>query len=305
MACLSPRIAYYDTRGEKPRVLFKPLSKWFLMDSLPEGVESIEIPCGKCFACLKSRSLSITVRAVAESRMHDFSSFITLTVDDEHMSTVFPHGLEHRPWQLFAKRLRKKIGSFSFLMCGEYGARTMRPHYHAIIFGHKFVDSDYDSDYGLIGSKVLKDCWPHGHHSVSDVNSSRLAYVAGYTCKDFALGRDKRFYQCRGLGLPYVRWSRNPSLGLRWLKEYRDDLLDDDYCLSFVLDGKQFRFGCRYFVDKLRLLSPDDYDNLVASRRERLSCVDDLTGIMRHENLKRSCELKQYQLKQKRHTAEI
>jgi len=270
-------------------------------DRLPDGVSSIALPCGKCFGCLKSKALGITVRAVAESRMHDFASFITLTVSDNNLPLVFPHGLCHRPWQLFAKRLRKKIGSFTFLMCGEYGAQTMRPHYHAVIFGHRFVDSFVDHDRGcFVASRVLADAWPHGLITCSDCNVERCAYVAGYTCKDFALGRGKEFYEMRGLGLPYVRWSRNPSLGLRWLQKYQDDLLDDNFDFTFRFSGKVFHFGSRYFLERIRLQSPELYDKICASRRARFADVD-ITGIMRqYEQNRRSCELKQYHLLKKK-----
>lgn len=298
MSCLHPTVAYYDTRLNPPKVLFKPREEWLVFGRLPDGVSSIALPCGKCFGCLKSRSLDITIRAVAESRVHDFSSFVTLTVDDDKLPVVFPHGLVHRPFQLFAKRLRKKIGKFSFLMCGEYGARTMRPHYHAIIFGHRFVDSNFDTP-----SQILRDVWSNGHVMVDDVNTNRIAYVAGYTCKDYSLGRSKEFYLSRGLGLPYVKWSRRPSLGLRYLQTYYNDLIDDHFNLTFVLDGKEFKFGSRYFLDKLQLLSPSDYDNIKAARLERISSQDDLTAIMRHSDNQRRLQVQKYNLARKRETA--
>lgn len=40
MSCLYPRMAFYDTRGENPRVLFKaPNDFWYV--HLPEGVSTI------------------------------------------------------------------------------------------------------------------------------------------------------------------------------------------------------------------------------------------------------------------------
>jgi hypothetical protein len=40
------------------------------------------------------------------------------------------------------KRLRKKIQPLKirFFHCGEYGDKTRRPHYHALIFGYGFPD---------------------------------------------------------------------------------------------------------------------------------------------------------------------
>lgn len=291
MSCLHPTVAYYDSRSSPAKVLFKPREEWLVFGRLPDGVCTIPIPCGKCFGCLKSRALDITVRAVAESRMHDVSSFVTLTVSDDNLPAVYPHGLCHRPWQLFAKRLRKRIGNMSYLMCGEYGARTMRPHYHAIIYGHRFVDATIDTP-----SRLLSDAWPYGHIMVDNINNNRIAYVAGYTCKDYALGRSKSYYQSRGLGLPYVKWSRNPSLGLRYLQRYWRDLIDDDFTFSFVLDGKNFKFGSRYFLDKLSLLSPEIYGMIKASRRDSLINQDYTTVIMRNDNNRRRLDVQQYNL---------
>lgn len=299
MACLSPKIAFYDTRVSPARVLFKPPSvvERFWSDALPDGVSTIALPCGKCFACRLSRCLDVTVRAVAESRMHEFSSFITLTASDSNLSDVFPNGLCHRPFQLFAKRLRKRIGKFTFLMCGEYGSQTLRPHYHVVVFGHRFVDG-FIRDNCWIASRVLSECWPFGNITVDDVNINRLAYVAGYVAKDGF--RDDKFWSDRGLGRPYVKWSRRPSLGLRWFLAFKDDLIDEHYQLSFVLNGKSFNFGGRYFLQKIRLTNPDLFDKISSTRRKSCLCVDAETGIMRHEELKRKCELKHHNQKTKK-----
>lgn len=74
-----------------------------------------------------------------ESQSHDFSCFVTLTYDDEHM----PYGgdLHYRHFQLFLKKLRKRLGRpVRYFMCGEYGDRLGRPHYHAILIGVEVAD---------------------------------------------------------------------------------------------------------------------------------------------------------------------
>lgn len=295
MSCLYPKPAWVDDNASPKRIHFKlPLASKVL-DTLPDGWRTVSIPCGKCWACLKTKSLDVTVRAVAESRMHDFSSFITLTVDDEHLPSVFPHGLDHRPWQLFAKRLRKSIGSFSFLMCGEYGSQTLRPHYHAILFGPKFVDDYVRDDYSYCPSRLLQSAWPYGNVVVSDANDNRMAYVSGYTLKDFQLGRDKEFFSSRGLGLPYVKWSRRPALGLRWFQNFSSDLIRDDG-LSFLLNGKCFHFSGRYFLRRLQLTDPDAFAKIQSNRQ----VLDDRTCIMRHQDLVNRCLVQEYNQKHKK-----
>lgn len=46
-------------------------------------------PCGKCFSCLKDKARDLTFRAWHEAKMHKANSFVTLTVDDEHLEEVF------------------------------------------------------------------------------------------------------------------------------------------------------------------------------------------------------------------------
>jgi hypothetical protein len=43
---------------------------------------------------------------------------------------------------MLAAGLRKKISPLKirFFHCGEYGDKTRRPHYHALIFGYGFPD---------------------------------------------------------------------------------------------------------------------------------------------------------------------
>ena len=71
--------------------------------------------------------------------MHAQSAFITLTYADEYLPS--DGKLKYLDFQLFMKRLRKYCGKeISFFMCGEYGEKTARPHYHACIFGYDFDD---------------------------------------------------------------------------------------------------------------------------------------------------------------------
>lgn len=281
MSCLRPKLAYLDERTTPARVLFKPPFLSELTDRLPSGVRSVSLPCGKCWACQRQRAFEITVRAVAESRCHDFSSFITLTVDNDSLPFVFPNGLEHRPWQLFAKRLRKAIGPFRFLMCGEYGSKFLRPHYHAIIYGHLFRDTAINQDSSCTPSVVLQRSWPFGFVQVSDASVNRIAYCAGYTLKDGCLGRDDSYWDSRGLGRPYVLWSRRPSLGRSYFLRYRADITSDKG-FTFVLNGRQTHIGGRYFLRLLDLTDPDQSAIIRANRLEALFSEDSITPIMRH-----------------------
>lgn len=271
MACLNPSTVFIDRRSEPAKVYFVGSASvpklWYV--ALPDGVSSSTVPCGKCRLCHQRRAFDIMVRAVAEARLYDFSSFITLTCSDSYMPSVFPNGkLLKRPYQLFLKRLRKRIGSFRYLLCGEYGSRTGRPHYHLIVFGHRFVDG-FVRGGCWVDSSVISSCWPYGLIKVDSVNDNRIAYVAGYQVKGSV--DDEEFPQ-------FVVWSRRPGLGSIWFDRYWSDMVRNGF--TFSLGGRNVHVSARYFFNRLRLLSPVDYDKLVLSRQQT---VDDGTVIMRHE----------------------
>lgn len=297
MACEFPRPALLDSRSGKNRVFFLwPECPGVVSDGdnilyLPEGVRRIEIPCGHCFSCHQSRAFDIMVRAVAESRMHDFSSFVTLTCADKYYDDVFPGGvLNHRSFQLFAKRLRKSIGKFRYLMCGEYGENSSRCHYHVVIFGHRFVDGFFSNGCWMC-SKVLYQAWPFGHITCSDVCNERIAYVAGYQLKS------NQAIQ----GVPsYVRWSRRPGLGFPWLQKYWRDLIRKEDSFTFILNGRMVNIGCRYFFEKLACFSPSDYDKLKAERADSMSKLDDISHIMRHDQIVRHSQVLKHKQKQRK-----
>ena len=73
----------------------------------------LSLPCGQCVGCRLERSRQWAVRCVHESQMHDFSSFVTLTYNDDNC----PVSLDYGHYQLFMKRLRKKFGKARFYNC--------------------------------------------------------------------------------------------------------------------------------------------------------------------------------------------
>lgn len=318
MMCLNPLTAWRDNgtmlaSGKHP-IIFKLPHDFALIDSFlgHSRYSEISIPCGKCFNCLKSKSHGLLVRAVKEASCYDFNSFITLTVSDENLEKVFPNGsLIHRPWQLFLKRLGKRLGKCPrFLMCAEYGSKSLRPHYHAVLFGVRFTDICVYPDGSFTSSKLIQECWPFGQIQCADVNQERIAYVSGYTLKDYQLGRDHDFYDSLGLAYPYFKWSRNPGLGAVWFDKFfrdsyklRDNWSDGvhsvDVVPHVVLGNKSSSFHIRYFDERLALRDPDRHAKLLLTRERSVSSVPDIMHIMRHEDSKRKASFHQYLLSQK------
>lgn len=296
MSCLNPTQAWQDlyefTKNGKHPVIFsyKALEpsdySWRYddekgdFDFVSSRYRPFNVPCGKCILCRKSRAWEVTVRALLEWQADPFQKccFITLTVDDEHMHEVFPRGiLRHRPWQLFAKRLRKKIGKFRYLMCGEYGEKSRRPHYHAIIYGHDLTDKQWNyNDATFCDSPLLLETWSNGQIQCRPVNANAVAYVAGYQLKldDASLPEDDDDNWSIDLNgekvyfKNYVKWSRMPGLGFSFLEKYPDlferhlSWFDDGKTFetvspSIVLNGKQSYFDGRYFKKILERCAKD------------------------------------------------
>lgn len=170
MPCYHPLRAFQKREGG--RLCFQP----------PSGIaKQLLVGCGQCIGCRLERSRQWAIRCVHEAQMHEHNSFVTLTYDDAHLKSL---SLDYRDFQLFCKKLRKRLGKFRFYMAGEYGSKYSRPHFHACLFGVDFVDKSYLRTTGsgskLFSSKLLADVWNNGYCSVGTVNFESAAYVARY-----------------------------------------------------------------------------------------------------------------------------
>lgn len=80
------------------------------------------LACGQCIGCRLKRSREWATRCTHENQLHQESTFITLTYNDEHLPESYNTGklddqgkpilagnLDHRDFQLFLKRLRQHI----------------------------------------------------------------------------------------------------------------------------------------------------------------------------------------------------
>ena len=122
------------------------------------------VPCGSCIGCRSEQSRQWAVRMMHEARQHDSSLFVTLTLDDRHLNENAE--LSPEDFSRFIKRLRKTQNSpISFFGCGEYGEKTQRPHYHALLFGIDFLDRHIGVDPSrpsVWSSATLDDVWGRG-----------------------------------------------------------------------------------------------------------------------------------------------
>lgn len=176
----------------------------------------INVPCGKCEACIERKSNEWATRIYHEWLVSDTSYFCTLTYAEEFLPinvvTLLAGDREEehelpslckRDVQLFMKRLRKKLGNgLRFFLGGEYGETDGRPHYHFVIFNFPaYLKEDMDM--------IVQDCWSYGGIQTNDLNIRRVMYVAKYIYSSATWKKD----MIKGLQLPFILSSRRPGLG--------------------------------------------------------------------------------------------
>lgn len=181
------RFVKYSTLKTKP----------WLNDYLRKGFITL-IPCGNCFACINMHRYKWVKRCLIEKNNWDFCYFITLTYADENL-TYDDRGvavLNIRDIQRFVKYLRFEIKpeKLKYLVAGEYGSQTGRPHYHMILFTNYKLDLKFlkyskveglNSSHPLFDCELLNKCWRHkGWIWVAhDFDGESFAYVVSYSNK--------------------------------------------------------------------------------------------------------------------------
>jgi len=199
MACFHP-ISAYRTRSGDIRIGKE------MPDSTP-----LRLPCGTCLGCGKARAKEWTIRCVLETHDHETTAFTTLTYDEKHL----PVTLQKRHIQLFYKRLRINLRrsdttpAIRHFSSGEYGERTLRPHYHAIIFG-----------LSPKAQEIIERSWGMGLTHTVEANNNTIAYVAGYTTKKIGYRQRKAIEQLDPATgelyywqPPFIQMSRRPGIG--------------------------------------------------------------------------------------------
>lgn len=190
------------------------------------------LPCGKCLGCKSDQARDWGVRIIHEAQLHEQNSFLTLTYDDEHYPSdgkISKHEL-----QKFIKRLRKQLDhQIRYFAVGEYGEKTHRAHYHAIIFGDDFLGARAKP----VGDRMwsnsfLNDCWGNGMVHVAKYEPATAMYTAGYVTKK--LGNTDTFNLM----------SRRPPIGKNWLKKYHNQVRQLGHCT--LSNGQQVPIPKKY-----------------------------------------------------------
>ena len=231
-----------------------------------KGIEAL--PCGRCLSCRINQRRVWTTRLLLEAASHPASCFVTLTYADEYL----PAGgnLVPRDLMLWLKRLRKAVDprKIRFFACGEYGDETLRPHYHAIIFGLNPWEAQL----------ILPKTWLYGRTHAGFATRQSMQYVGGYVTKKAT----KDVVRIAELGLvpEFSRMSRNPAIGSKAVDAIASSLADaqgaayvgrsGDVPKSVMIERKLLPIG-RTLIRKLRDQMGYDPNEPEAKREERLA----------------------------------
>lgn len=273
MPCYTPISAYRAQEvnpltGKRP-VVFK----------LREGFHDLplELPCGRCIGCRLERSRQWAIRCMHEAQLHKHSAFVTLTYNEESLEKLgnsVLRELRHDDFQKFMKRLRKKFGAgIRYYMCGEYGEKFGRPHFHAAIFGVNFKDKKLFSKkrgQTLYTSEILSSTWGYGYASFGKVTFNSASYIARYILKKQIGESAAQHYERLDEYGEYVRISpeyqqasRRPGLGRAWFDQFRGDVYPKDY---FTINGTRMR-PPKYYDLQYEVAFPDEMREIKTKRR--------------------------------------
>lgn len=223
MRCTDPRTVGFKTDGKTISWSPKTYSKEFA---------TFQLPCGQCIECRLEYARQWAIRCVHEAQMHPQNIFLTLTYDDDHIGN---NRLDYADFQKFMKRLRKtsnnQIGVF---VTGEYGEKSKRMHWHAILFNYAPTDAEYkySTERGdkVFRSKNIDKLWGKGATEFGSVTLQSAGYCARYAAKKLVHGEDVELYK------PISKKSSKHAIGKAWLQKYYMDVFRHGHIV--LPDGK-------------------------------------------------------------------
>lgn len=181
----------------------------------------VQVPCGRCIACKKTRASHWTFRILEEAKAASSSFFVTLTYENAPISENGFMTLEPNHITEFMKAFRKvNPKKLRFYAVGEYGSKFGRPHYHIILFNAEISTLMSDKEYKfyektlpILDGKEQFHCkqWQHGHITIGNLEPRSAAYCMQYIDKGTVVplhDRDDRVREfarmSKGIGKQYL-----------------------------------------------------------------------------------------------------
>lgn len=213
--------------------------------------ETTPVPCGKCPACRKRRISAWSFRLMQEQKRSQTAYFITLTYGTTH-APITKNGfmdLSKRDCQLFLKRLRKAHDHYfrkpenrlhsgeqpaiRYYLVGEYGGRTGRPHYHALLFNAV--------------QELIQPAWNNGQIHYGEVSGASVGYTLKYMSKTSKIPLHRNDDRTPEFSLMSKRLGEN-YLTQEMIQWHQKNLTQRMHCC--IEDGKKISMP-RYYKDKV------------------------------------------------------
>lgn len=215
--------------------------------------------CGQCMPCRINLARQWTARQILEASLNgENNGFFTLTYSDAHL----PASLSVEPpvVSLWLKRFRKALAPrrVRFFLCGEYGEKSQRPHYHLSVFGVQPGEMVGGKSVAQIAFETWGKCEVQGFEA-RGFGPETAAYCCGYVTKKMTKKDDPRL---AGRHPEFARMSNRPGLGSDAMKIVADTLLGHVEAFQHVEEvgdvphalklGKRSLPLGRYLLGKLR-----------------------------------------------------
>lgn len=235
----------------------------------------VEVPCGRCYACIQNRRSIWTARIMMECRVAESAYFVTLTYSDSYVPMILQYGIQRvmtlkkKDLQDYFKRLRayilknkrydkdwlkksEKTGKWSpkvrYFACGEYGPNTDRPHYHIILFNWPVDWVKINPLSGKGFSREMEEIWQLGNIEITEVSGKRAHYVTKYHLMPIVeewIESDKR-------EKPFAVMSRKPGIGINFITDEIVNYFSSSKNIFLTLkNDKKVPLG-RYYKEKIQ-----------------------------------------------------
>lgn len=273
-----------------------------------------DIPCGKCVGCSLDYSKDWATRLMLELSTSINGYFVTLTYDDSHLpvneSLVASHVFNFIK-ALRMDLLRHNVSGLRFYAVGEYGSKSLRPHYHLIIYNCPLKNSDislfddcnlsnldidvlqkrsFDGSL-MFSSQYLSRFWKNGFNCVGEVNLATCSYVARYCLKKKASDPYvKKLLLASGRLPEFARMSTHPGIGFQYFSSHNDIYKTSG---TIFLPGGRSVGSPRYFDKKMEVIDPElleivktgriNYANLVLELASRQFGISDRKELMKYQ----------------------
>lgn len=221
----------------------------------------ITVQCGQCPLCKHSHRMNWLMRCDQETKTTQFPNqyFITLTYNEKKcprkrgVKTLYK-----RHPKLFFKRLRKSKYNIKYILVGEYGTQTKRPHYHLLAW----TDAP---------PEAIDKAWGNGTVHYRKMERETILYTLKYVLNprqgDNTNKQREYAVYSKGIGLGYL----TKEMYYYHTGEY------DKPIFTTVIDGKQVPLP-RYYRKKIFT----KYQNYLHAVKTYYKSLKDKMRLIRH-----------------------